>query len=547
MQISAIKPYTTSETYQKIYRQNKLKDTTVQEKPAANSTVNLADIHYNQLLVKPANEQISFKGIEKVGSVITSAIKSIPFEERLASLVEIIDGNDIIVAAKNKKTANKLLNESIEVFNKVIKRVFFLPEEKIPEAVAISRSEISPEIINLGKAPILVSNLEGKNYLVGQKSGVWITPDAKVNLNNKFSFSVKEKSAENLSFLRAEFSEPYNFTKFVQPSIVNVNKRTFKDLFLEDVQAKKFGLDDVGGMDNVVKELKKNILYPIKNPEAYAMRKKLNHGIILYGPPGTGKTFVAKALANDAQANYIEVNAGSLRGGLVGQTEANWRNVFKEAVDNQPSILLIDECDAVFKTRSTLQPYAADELNQVLSLISDLEKNNDKVFVISTTNRPELLDEAILRAGRLGKQIEIPFPDADAMNDIFNKQLKGLKIDKNFNRNAFADKMHKYSLTGADTNQIIDNAYDMAYDRLGIFEKIEQGTFTPEDCENIVLLQQDFENALKKHLDQNIKASGKTKRRPIGFTAKDNDTAAPKFTEIKQQTLKEEPQVAAMG
>ena len=101
MQISAIKPYTTSETYQKIYRQNKLKDTTVQEKPAANSTVNLADIHYNQLLVKPANEQISFKGIEKVGSVITSAIKSIPFEERLASLVEIIDGNDIIVAAKN--------------------------------------------------------------------------------------------------------------------------------------------------------------------------------------------------------------------------------------------------------------------------------------------------------------------------------------------------------------------------------------------------------------------------------------------------------------
>ena len=128
-----------------------------------------------------------------------------------------------------------------------------------------------------------------------------------------------------------------------------------------------------------------------------------------------------------------------------------------------------------------------------------------------------------------------------------HKQLKGLKIDKNFNRNAFADKMHKYSFTGADTNQIIDNAYDMAYDRLGIFEKIEQGTFTPEDCENIVLLQQDFENALKKHLDQNIKASGKTKRKPIGFTAKDNDTAAPKFTEIKQQTLKEEPQVAAMG
>lgn len=546
MQISAIKPYTTPETYRKIYSPNKLKEVSETEKSENFPNFKLADIHYNQLLVKSANEEISFKGVPQVGKIVPALIKSIPFEERLASLVEIIDTNDLIVAAKNKKAANKFLNESIGAFNKVIKRVFFLPEEKIPEAIAVSRSDVAPELINLGNAPILVTNLEGKNYAVGKKAGVWITPEATVNLNNKFHFSVKERSNENLSFMRAEFSEPYNFTEFVQPSIVNVNKRTFKNIFLDDVQTAKFGLADVGGMDNVVKELKKNILFPIKNPEAFANRK-VNHGIILYGPPGTGKTFVAKALANDAGANYYEINAGSLRGGLVGQTEANWRNLFKEAVDNQPSILLIDECDAVFKTRSSLQPYAADELNQILALISDLEKNNDQVFVISTTNRPELLDEAVLRAGRLGKQIEIPVPDLEGIKDIFSKQLKKVKVEKKFDINAFAKKLNENKLTGADTNQVIDNAYDIAYDRLGIFDKIEKGNFNADEVKNLVLTSEDFEQGLVKHLAQNIKASGKNKRRPIGFTAKDSDAVAQKYTEMKQQTLKNEPQVAAMG
>ncbi len=546
MQISAIKPYITPETYKKIYNTNKNQDVTLEKQQENAPNVQLADIHYNRLLVKPKSDEISFKGVQQVGKVLPSVIKSIPFEERLASLVEIIDTNDLIVAAKNKKTANKFLNESIDAFNRVIKRVFFLPEEKIPEAIAISRSDVAPELINLGDAPILVTNLEGKNYAVGKKAGVWITPEATVNLNNKFHFSVKERSKENLSFMRAEFSEPYNFTEFVQPSIVNVNKRTFKNIFLDDVQAAKFGLADVGGMDSVVKELKKNILYPIKKPEAF-LNRKVNHGIILYGPPGTGKTFVAKALANDAGANYYEINAGSLRGGLVGQTEANWRNLFKEAVDNQPSILLIDECDAVFKTRSALQPYAADELNQILALISDLEKNNDQVFVISTTNRPELLDDAVLRAGRLGKQIEIPVPDFEGIKDIFSKQLKKVNVEKKFNINNFAKKLHENKLTGSDTNQVIDNAYDIAYDRLGVFDKIEQGTFDTNDIKNLVLTSQDFEKGLEKHLAQNLKASGKTKRRPIGFTAKDTDTSASKYTEIKQQKLNEEPQVAAMG
>lgn len=169
------------------------------------------------------------------------------------------------------------------------------------------------------------------------------------------------------------------------------------------------------------------------------------------------------------------------------------------------------------------------------------------MFVISTTNRPELLDDAVLRAGRLGKQIEIPVPDFEGIKDIFSKQLKKVNVEKKFNINNFAKKLHENKLTGSDTNQVIDNAYDIAYDRLGVFDKIEQGTFDTNDIKNLVLTSQDFEKGLEKHLAQNLKASGKTKRRPIGFTAKDTDTSASKYTEIKQQKLNEEPQVAAMG
>ena len=513
----------------------------------------LQDYNYGKLLVNNKNN-ISFKGIEKISTLIPSVIKGIPFEERVASIYEILGNADVIIAARSKQIAQKFINKSVDVFDEVIKRIFFIPEEKIPEAIAIVRTELAPGLINLGDNPVLVTNLQKKNYLIGPKSSIWLQENAKVlvgeNLgmdilkfpDKAFQFSLKEKSTENLSALRACFSVPINVTEEVKTSINNVNKKTFKDLFLEENEKKPFGLADVGGMKDVIDELKKNILYPIKNPKWYEKRKKLNHGIILYGPPGTGKTFVAKALANDAGASYFEVNAGSLRGGLVGQTEANWRKVFQDAIDNQPSIILVDECDAVFKQRSALQPYAADELNQILGLISNLEKNNDQVFVISTTNKIEALDDAIVRGGRLGKQIEIKNPNLEELRDILDKQLKDFNIDKNFDRQKFAKKLHEKGFNGSDLNCINDNAYDMAYERLNIFEKMENGTLKEEEIDNVILIEDDFYKGLEKYISQNIKASGKNQRRPIGFIHQE-----PVQQKVVVQTKLPDEQIAAMG
>ncbi len=514
----------------------------------------LCDKNYGILTAK-SYKPVAFKGIKEISSLVPSVIKKIPFEQRLASLYEIIDKNDVILISKSKKAAQSLLNKASDVFDNVIKRVFYMPEENIPEAIAIIRTDIAPGIINLGENPILVTNLEGKSYMLAKKASIWLNEDAKVHIGDNlgkdilnhtdktFQFSVKEKSTENLSAYREKFSISFNKTEDVKKSIENINKKTLKNLLVEENKKKTFGLSDVGGMNAVIKELKKNILFPIKYPNLYEGRN-LNHGIILYGPPGTGKTFVAKALANDAGANYFEVDAGSLRGSLVGQTEENWRKVFQEAIDNQPSILLVDECDAVFKQRSSLQPYAADELNQILSLLSDLEKNNDQVFVIATTNKIDILDDAILRGGRLGKQIEIKNPDLEGIKDILDKQLKSFNVDEKFDRTAFAEKLLQRGLNGSDIKQINDNAYDMAYERLNIFEKMEAGTIQEEDIKNIVLTQDDFDKALEKYLAQNIKASGSNRRRPVGF-----NRTQEYITETKAVNQREilPGEIAAMG
>lgn len=563
MQIAQITNYTAASkskinANKTIFKRNSNNTNPHQNTFKTDSLLLLSDTNRGSLLVNKKNiaqafqtEHISFKGVEKIPMLVPEIIKKIPLEERIGSLMEIMTNNDVIVAAKNKKTALKLLNKASDAFANVIKRIFYLPEEKIPEAIAIVKTDIAPGFINLGENPVFISNLEGQNLLVKTKGSVWTKPDAKIHIGNNmgmdiikqpektFQFSIKEQSNENLSMLRSQFSEPFNKSNDVQKSIDNVNKKTFKSLLNEYENKKTFGLADVGGMDNVVQELKKNILYPIKYPKMYENRN-LNHGIILYGPPGTGKTFVAKALANDIGANYFEVDAGSLRGSLVGQTEANWRKVFQEAIDNQPSILLVDECDAVFKKRSSLQPYAADELNQILSLLSDLEKNNEQVFVIATTNKVETLDDAILRGGRLGKQIEIKNPDMDGIKDILNKQLKSQPVDKDFNKEEFAKKLFEKGLNGSDMKQINDNAYDMANERLQIFEKMEAGTIQEEDLANLTLKQEDFDKALDKYLAQNLKASGTNKRKPIGFRPQQVNTT-------KEAPSQTESQLIAMG
>lgn len=256
--------------------------------------------------------------------------------------------------------------------------------------------------------------------------------------------------------------------------------------------------DDVAGMDDSVAEIKKKVLYPMLYPDAFKDTK--NKGVILYGEPGTGKTLLALSLIGEAKKRkdkdlyLVQLDASSLKKSLVGESEGLLRGVFKKAVDNQPSLLFIDEIDSLFPNRGSDSNNVHDNgmVSQGLTLIEDIEKNDDKVYIIGATNRPDNIDPAIKRSGRLGNLIEIKKPNEKGCCDILNLYLKNKPVDENFDREKFSKSLYKQGATGADIAKMVNDARDNMYERTGIFNKMEQGTFENSDLDNLKYIEEDF-------------------------------------------------------
>ena len=259
--------------------------------------------------------------------------------------------------------------------------------------------------------------------------------------------------------------------------------------------------------------LKKEIIFPIRYPEAYA-NTSLNKGFIMYGPPGTGKTLTAEALANETNAYFIKLNGLEMESKWVGESEENWRVLFDTARVNQPAVIFIDEFDAVAKKRGGVDVYGDKVVNQLLTLMSDVEKNGDDIYVIAATNRPEMLDSAITRSGRFGRSIEMKAPETvEDMINIFNIHTKGRKLDGKLDSKNLSERLLKAKATGADVAYVANKANEKALQRCGIYEKMENGTFSAKDMDSFSISNEDFIAAI----DEFSKGRQKTERKPIGF------------------------------
>ena len=260
--------------------------------------------------------------------------------------------------------------------------------------------------------------------------------------------------------------------------------------------------DDIAGMDDTIKLVKRKILYPLLYPGAFP--GIMNRGTIFYGEPGTGKTLLALAVIGEAKKrtgqniHFIKVNSKDLERSNFGESEALWRNVFKELEENQPSLLFIDEIDAILAKRQEGSNYVPNNsiVSQFLTLLDNLEKNKIHTVIIGTTNRPEMIDPAITRNGRLGNLIEIKKPDEKGCLDILNFYLKDKNISEDFDREKFSKKLFDLSSTGADIAAMVVNATDSMYERCGIYNKMEDGTYSDKDLSNLIYTKEDFENAL---------------------------------------------------
>ncbi len=455
------------------------------------------------------NKIVSFGNIRQTALMLA---KQIPLEDRIASLFDIFKRGDIITVGKNIQETQKALKDSLDAFDHIIKRIFFIEEDVLNGNLAFLKNATGEkEIVNINDFDIYLRGDLG-NYKLKPHESFYILPGDHIKINDT-DMQIKNEPKINLSMQRHIFSKVFDFTETSKDIIKAQNKKELATLS-KDKKNKTHPITfaDVGGQDKVIDTLKREVLYPIKYPEAFE-DIKVNHGIILTGPPGTGKTLIAEALANESNAYFTKLNGSELKSKWVGESEENLRNFFNDAIERQPSIVVFDEFDSVAKKRDQIDNYSAEFVNQFLSIMSDIEKHNDDVFVLATTNKIDLLDDAIMRSGRFGKHINVGIPDLKGTKQIFDIHTENKNLDKSINKDILVQKLHDIKATGADISRLVSDAHNNAFDRLSIFEKMNNGTFKRSDIDNLSINYEDFEKAINSFMSENkIK-----ERKKIGY------------------------------
>lgn len=224
------------------------------------------------------------------------------------------------------------------------------------------------------------------------------------------------------------------------------------------IEIPKVKWDDIGGLESVKQELKEVVEWPLKRPESFTkLGIRPPVGVLIYGPPGCGKTLLAKAVANESGANFISVKGPELLSMWVGESEHHVRDVFRRAKQVAPCIIFFDEIDALVPRRSygTESNVTERVVSQLLAEISGLEDLHD-VVVIAATNRPDIIDPALLRPGRFDRQVLVPTPQEKARYEILKVHTANVPLTKDVDLKKLAQDTEGYS--GADLEALVREA-----------------------------------------------------------------------------------------
>ncbi|CAF1415163.1 unnamed protein product [Rotaria sordida] len=222
--------------------------------------------------------------------------------------------------------------------------------------------------------------------------------------------------------------------------------------------------EDIGGLENVKRELQEHVQYYVGHPRKFLkFDTTSSHGVLFFGPPGCGKTLLAKAMANECQANFISVKGPQLLTMWFGESEANVHDVFDKARQAAPCVLFFDELDAIAKSRGGSAGDGSGVtdrvINQILTEMDGIDAKKN-VFIIGATNRPDIIDSAILRPGRLDQLIYIPLPDAESRMAILKTSLRKSSVAKDVDMNYLTNVTEGFS--GADLTKICQRACILA-------------------------------------------------------------------------------------
>jgi len=254
---------------------------------------------------------------------------------------------------------------------------------------------------------------------------------------------------------------------------------------------------DIGGLAEVKEELQEAIEWPLKYPEIFAhMNTSPPKGVLLHGPPGTGKTMLAKAVANESEANFISIKGPEVLSKWVGESERAVREVFRKARQAAPTIIFFDELDSITPVRGTgLGSSQVTErvISQILTELDGLEELKD-VVVIGATNRLDIVDPALLRPGRFDKLLEVPVPDLDARKEILRIHLEKKPLAEDVKVDVLAEKTEKY--TGADLAALANTtAMLVIKEHITKSKTLEKAK---ENLKDLKITMKDFEKTLEK-------------------------------------------------
>eukprot|EP01138_Halocafeteria_seosinensis_P000756 gb/GECG01000774.1/.p1 GENE.gb/GECG01000774.1/~~gb/GECG01000774.1/.p1 ORF type:complete len:831 (+),score=151.57 gb/GECG01000774.1/:1-2493(+) len=260
--------------------------------------------------------------------------------------------------------------------------------------------------------------------------------------------------------------------------------------------------DDIGGLANVKRDLRELVQYPVEHPEMFEkFGMSPSKGVLFYGPPGCGKTLLAKAVANECQANFISVKGPEMLTMWFGESEANVRDVFDKARGAAPCVLFFDELDSIAKSRGGSMGDAGGAGDRVMNqLLTEMDGVNAKknVFVIGATNRPDIIDSALMRPGRLDQLIYIPLPDFDSRLSILKAVLRKSPVAKDVDLEYLAKSTEKF--TGADLTEICQKAAKLAI-RENIERHMERKRIAEEAGEEFDEGLDDVPEITKRHIE----------------------------------------------
>ena len=334
-------------------------------------------------------------------------------------------------------------------------------DEKFPDIIKVdgqTRKNVGGSLNDIVKVRKVLTKFAKTVSLIPVNDSVTVDKEFTDFVKNRLK-GLPIAHGDEISVMILGNSMDFKITKTTPKGVVKIDRTTTLTISTETSVDRKVRVtyEEVGGLRKEVKAMREIVELPLKHPELFVRLGIEPHsGILLYGPPGCGKTLLAKVIASESEANMFPINGPEIMNKYYGETEAKLRDIFKEAKDNSPSIIFIDEIDAIAPKRE--EAYGDVEKRVVAQLLALMDGLTDRgnVIVLGATNRPDSVDPALRRPGRFDREFEISVPNEDGRLEILFIHTRGMPISDDIDLKNLASELHGY--TGADIKSLCREA-----------------------------------------------------------------------------------------